>query len=699
MERDFRLGNWQVQPLRNQMAGPNGSVKLEPRITRLLVCLAERPGAIVSREELTEKVWEGSFVSDEVLTQSISELRKALGDDPKEPRFVQTVPRQGYRLIVPVEQGSRGRARRAAPAVAVGVVAAAVVAWLFSVMRDTEPAKPVRLAVQLPDGAAHFHPDIVISPDGSSVAFTAATDSGDRLFARSLDRLEATVLADGLDRSTRFYSGNIAFSPDGQWVAFPARGRLWKVSVRGGTPVPICDAIEVQGIDWGEDDQIVYGVAVSPSLLQRVPAGGGTPETLLASESREFYSSPRMLPGRGAVLFAIGQSIVDSSVAVLDLGTRKKKILVDGSVPRYVPTGHLMFAREDSVFAAPFDTRRLELTGPAFPVLDRGQIHFRGPTHEAALSVSAAGTLLYAPPIEAPERRLLVVDLASGAETPLDLRLPTPKSLNPRFPRFSPDGERLLIDDLRDIWIYDLEQGTSSVLPSDDSIDYRPIWTPDGDHVVFVSNRDSGADIFIQVADGTAPAKKMIDEMSTVPSVFSSDGRFFLYMAQGSGLWDIWMLEMNGDSGPQPFLNERHFEVTPYFSPDGRWVAYGSDETGDFEVYVRRFPDGTRKKTISRGGGTHPVWSPDGKRLLYWQHDQLMAATIHSTESEIVVGEPEVLLRGAPGPAGGNRTFDLHPDGETLLMYEEVSEPPPPRTHLVIVQNWLSELESLTESE
>ena len=421
-------------------------------------------------------------------------------------------------------------------------------------------------------------------------------------------------------------------SPDGASVGFVTAtgGLLQRVSVFGGPAVTICSLSGVLlggfGASWGADDTIIFGTR-QPGGLWRVSAGGGEPEELTtpnAELGEVNHHRPEILPGGRAVLFTIihAGSIENAQIAVLDLETGAQTVLVPGgSNPRYSPTGHIVYGVGSTLRAVGFDLDRLAVTTNALPVLDGVITKGSG---AANFSFSRDGTLVYVPGTgvtgSGPQRTLVWVD-REGREEPL--------ALDPggyERPRVSPDGTRVAVDvsgpEGRDVWTSDVARGTRSILTPDPAADERPLWTLDGERVVFQSDREGLSGLFWKAADGRGAVEPLLtveDAPQVVtPYDWSPDGNelIFHHLAPNTG-FDIGVLSMEGERPWQPLLNSAATETHPALSPDGRWLAYTSDETGQNEVYVERFPDLGNKEQISTGGGRAPVWSPDGSELFY----------------------------------------------------------------------------------
>ncbi len=580
-------------------------------------------------------------------------------------------------------------------AVAIAVVSTAVAIW--STTRAPEPtAWPVtRSTIMLPDGEAlamstiASSPSFAISPDGRYVAYVVNEDSP-RLYLRGIDTLKASPIEGGEGATTPF------FSPDSEWVGFAKDGKLLRSAVSGGAPLQISDLEGTpRGVDWG-GDSVVYGGEVSTGLF-RVPPAGGNPEavTSLHPERREkSHRFPQVLPGGNAALFTLATSTTkswdDASIAVASMKTGEYKVVLEGGVQaRYSPTGHLVYARGGSLYAVSFDLERLEVTGQPVPVVPGVMTDPAGGGAEFALAGN--GSLVFAPGLSRSANRRVVWIDRDGRVDPL---IETPRPFN--APRLSPDGRHLAVQVhacIDAIWLYEIARGTLTRWTFEwDNI--TPIWDPSGQEIAFAAARASAFNLYKQAVDGGAKAERLATSDHTqIPASWSPDGAVLAFdeyrVETGT---DIWMLSLSGDHGPEPFLEGRANEAWPAFSPNGRWVAYQSDETGEFEIYVRRFPGGGGVRQVSTGGGSYPVWNPNGKELFYRSGDKMMAVAVE-TEGNLVLGSPGVLFERRYRETLFS-TFAVTPDGRRFIdLDDSVAEPAP--THLVLVQNFGEELKRL----
>ena len=580
-----------------------------------------------------------------------------------------------------------------------GVIVCALTLALPALAQDP-PTQPVsRVIINLPQGQT-FWPDLSISPDGTQVAYIARTGSGTdslQLYVRRLNELESRPIP---GTAGAFHA---AFSPDGKWLAFGGLdGVLKKVLVSGGALQTLCDYSEITGggylgQSWTPNgDAIIFAGA---SGLGRVPAAGGTPEVVarVVETTKDFHAWPQVLPGGKQVLFTAGQES-GPSIAVRSLETGERRIVIErGSYARYVPTGHLVYAREDKLLAAPFDLDRLQLTGPPAVVL-AGVANYSEELGETPFSVSESGSLVYAPGTASVSQRTLVWVDRQGAVEPL--------AAHPRnygSPRLSPDGQRLAVQigegNNSDIWIYDIPRATLTRLTAE-GYNSGPLWTPDGKRVTFGSSTGGGPlNLFWKPADGSGTKEQLTESgRFQVPSSWSPDGQVLAFFERDpTAGWGIWVLPLK-ERSVRPFLQNKSGERGAVFSPDGRWLAYISNESGRREVYVQAYPAPGRKWQISTEGGNAPVWARSGKELFYRNGNKMMAVEI-TTQPTFRAGTPTLLFEGQYVQSGpGRADYDITPDGRRFLMVKEDKPREGPR-QINVVLNWFEELKRLVPIE
>jgi hypothetical protein len=540
-------------------------------------------------------------------------------------------------------------------------------------------------------------PAVAISRDGTKIAYLGASGHTTQLFLRLVDRLEPQPLPGSADATSPF------FSPDGQWVGFFADGKLKKVSVNGGEATTLCDAPINRSATWGPDSTITFAPTLFGGLM-RVSAAGGSPEILTAPDASKgelTYRWPEILLAGKAVLFVIGSaqdigSFSESKIAAIRLDTREKKILpIVGTYPRYSPSGHLLFERDGRVFAVPFDPHRLEVTGQPVPVLDGVKT---SPNSGAAdFAVSDTGSLVYLPEnaythdglIVWVDRKKQVKELAAPAR-------------HYGSPHISPDGERIAVaipsgSSGSDVWVYEIPHGTLTRLTFDEHSS-APLWSPDGKRVAFATTRPTGPAILMKPADGSGAEETLVlgESLILVPTSWSSDGKFLAYWTVGSATGrDIWITPIAGERKPQPFLQTKFNEMQARFSPDSRWIAYQSEESGRYEVYVQPFPGPGGKWQISTNGGTMPVWAQNGRELFYMRSGKLMSVGITS-QPTFSASTPQIVADYPPLLMGrlSNGAYDVSADGQRFLFVKANVENGPPE-EVRVVLNWTEELQHL----
>ena len=635
--------------------------------------------------------------------QAIGDVRLALGG-----AFETTVSTSSEPTVAPTLQVWQRPA-----AIAVTVLAALALGGLsvWTMMRpDVVPADLIRFTIVPPDTAllslqGGTRQTIAISPDGAHVVYRG----GAQLNLRPIDQLVGAPLRGG--------EGGIGpfVSPDGEWVGFttlPSYTTIEKVSIFGGPPVMVAESPNpILGASWGADDQIIFGTGGAG--LFRVSGGGGEPEeltTIDAGQGETSHRWPSIIPSREAVLFVIGAGSVltTGQLAVLDLATTEvMRLGLAGVSPHYVSTGHLVYAAEDgSMRAVPFDTASLEVTGNPVPLVEGVRVKASG---AADFGISDDGRLVYVLGAGGggSQRSLIWVDREGQEEL-------TAAPLQPyRTLSLSPDGTRAASafqdGGNADVWVSELARGTLTRVTTDEGLDANPLWSLDGSRVAFMSNRNGQLEVFWKSADGSGTAELLLTMEESVSSIYlydwSPDGTtLFLYATLPETGRDVGMVSIEGPGTWEPLIQTAAEEWAPTLSPDGRWLAYTSNETGRNEVYVLRFPELEDRRPISVGGGYRPTWSPDGRELLYLRSpagppDAAMRVTL-----DIEEGDPPSLIVGTPEPlfdwryfGGPNlRYYDISSDGQRFLVIgsgvsADVGVATP---QITVVLNWFEELKA-----
>ena len=568
-----------------------------------------------------------------------------------------------------------------------GVAITGVAVW------NLKPAalRPVtRTVINLPPGqqlaGLENGPAVALSPDGIDLAYVARQGGTQQLFLRALDGFEAKPIPGTEDAVNPF------FSPDSQWLGFFADGKLKKVSVSGGAVVSLTDSGNIYGASWGSQGVIAFTPSGSSSLQQVSDAGGARqPLTHVQSDLNQRW--PDWLPGGKAVLFG-GGAIGDPRVAVYSIATGERRNLIPGGTqPRYLPSGHLVYAQDGNLMAAPFDLKRLMVTGAAVPVVE-GVGHSLISGH-AQYSVSATGSLVYVNGASLSGQGKLVWVSRNGAEQAL--AAPARAYV---WPRISPDGRRIAVSIAEQniqIWQYDISRDTLARFTFEGNRNNNPTWTPDGKRIAYLSDKN----IFWQLADGSGGLEQLTtSEFTDVPMSWSPDGQLlaFIELNPSTGL-DISMLRLGDPSAgsghvrkAQLFLRTPFNESVPRFSPDGRWVAYISNESSRNEIYVQPYPGPGGKWQISTDGGTEPAWNPNGRELFYRSGDKMLAVDI-TTQPSFAAGKPRLLFQGPylPSPATSSN-YDVSLDGQRFLMVKPNEQEQTAPTQINVVLNWFEEL-------
>ena len=547
--------------------------------------------------------------------------------------------------------------------------------------KPPQPLQAMRLSAEIGVDASlftAFGTATILSPDGTRLALVASgTDQKRRIYVRSLDQLQATTLSGTENARDPF------FSPDGQWIGFFADGKLKKISVQGGAAVTLCNAVNDRGGSWGEDGTVVFTPEYA-AALSKVSSAEGTPQplTTLDKQAGEITQRwPQVLPGSKAVLFTSSTNLTnyeDADIVVYSMASGQRKTVQRGGFyGRYLSSGHLVYVHEGTLFAVPFDLKRLEVTGQPAPMLE-GVFATPG-TGGAQFSFSDTGNLVYITGHAGSQNVAVYWMDREGKLTPL---LDTPS--NYANPAFSPDGKRLalqIFDGKRnDIWIYEWERDALTRLTFGGENNSYPTWTPDGQRIVYSSREKGGAENLWWIrADGAGDAQRITEgKNSQFQTSWRPDGKVLSFTQQNPDTGnDILTLPIEGDekSGwkpgePKPFVNSAFDERDAAFSPDGRWLAYASNESGTYEVYVRPFPGPGGKWQISTGAGLSPKWSRNGKELFYRTADsKITVVTYTASGDSFHADKPQLWSPGQFTDLGqGNYNFDLHPDGKRFAV-------------------------------
>jgi len=567
------------------------------------------------------------------------------------------------------------------------LIASAIIVWGPWRKEAIAPHPLLRFSIDLPANAplgGTFNIGLAVSPDGKYLVYTARIPNTTQLYLHRMAQLASEPIHGTED------CYDPAFSPDGQWIACNnAQQKLVKVSIFGGAPEALClTKGQTRGIWWAANNTIFYGHI--SSCIYRVSASGGTPEAVTSLDSAAGESShrfPQLLPDGKTIIYTIKQNTItsfDEAVIVAQrLGTGERKILVrGGTYARYVPTGHLMYIHGSTIVAVPFDAERLEVKGPPVPIEEGGWMN-RG-SGQANIGFSTNGVLVFAPsgPRSFENIALTWMD-RHGHLSPL---LDTLRSYYSA--KLSPDGQKVAtaINAANDdIWVYQIARGVLTRLTFAGGNNDFAIWSPNGRYVVYTAEKGKSPNIFRKPWDGSGDDERLTKDVNAqVPISFTPDGKILSFEQNG----DIWMLSLDPsvERKSWPFIQSPANDAGGFFSSDGRWMAYTSNESGKNEVYVVAFPNREGKWQISNGGGAQPLWSRNGKELYYTNGSSLMVVEV-SAGSTFDFSVPRKLCEL---PASTSLQ-DISPDGQRFLAFESrLRQSALPRLEVVV--DWFEEV-------
>ena len=748
-----------LDPSSGELQKDGTSIRLPPQPFRLLQLLTERAGRVVTREEIRRFLWtDATFVDFEHgINFSINQIRAVLADNAEKPRYIETLPRRGYRFIAVVERlegalpaprivdpvkddfaidtatfqfpsmfvdtaaqseikpeapqperpsgavkrasGARENLKWAGWAVSaiLLVVAAVLGAGYLRRTRGLETALHFSLPLSTPIR------DVALSHDGHILAFIAprSKEGGITLWVHEVGGSDAHPLANTEGASYPFWS------PDDKFIAFFADGKLKKIAATGGPVQALCDAPIGRGGTWSRDGVMVFARDPGVALYRVSDAGGAV--TLVNGFEQQVATSmssrwPVFLPDGRHFLYTSVDFGADlrgeaSAIYVATLDSKEhRRLLTSNSNAAYTAPGYLLFLRNGSLMAQRFDADRLQLKGEAFAVAN--EVEYLSSVARAIFSVSDNGTLVYQGGSGATFSQLTWFD-REGKE--LNTLGAPARYANPHL---SPDGKRVAadIDDPEssntDIWLIEANHQGIYRFTFDPAQDETPLWSHDGKRILWLSDRGGKNGFYLKASNGSE-----IEKSSTVPvgvnlsfasapSDWSTDERFLLYTdLQEGDVLHLWVLPMSGDQRPYRYLPGPSADVEGQFSPDGHWVAYSSNESGRWEVYVAPFPGPGGKYQISTGGGQQPRWRRDGKELFFLSPDRKLMAVSVKTGPALVFGPPKALFESRehePITAEEFFTYDVSPDGQRFLInaIPEQEEIRP----VDILLNWSSQL-------
>jgi Tol biopolymer transport system component len=622
-----------------------------------------------------------------LLRRCLAKDRTARLSDASSARFEIDDAKIAVPALSPASAASTGRLWLAASLVLFLTALAMFVMFISQNGPAIDPAA-TRFTIQLPpdvEMSGSLTTPLALSRDGRRIAIVAGRDESNRqLWLRSLSQLEPVALR-GTEAAIAPF-----FSPDGRWLAYIDGGALKKVALDGGvgTPIPLTDIGGFfRGGAWSAGGTIVFSASGRTGLM-RVSDAGGVAQPL-TTPSGEVHSRPHFLPDGHSLLFNISAPNKPTQIASLDLNTGNTRVLLEGEDPRVSAQGYLAFRRGDVLWSSPFDMRRSAVLGEPSPIVDG----LRG----AAFDVADNGTMIYTPPRDTVDQRSLVWVDRLGAEHPTN----TPERAYV-YPRISPDGTQFALDirdQQNDIWIWHTTRRTMARLTFNPVLDRFPVWSPDARFIAYTTE---GSGISWQSADGSGAAECLVNSPArlqtfqgankAIPTSFSPDGSRLLFW--GNTTSDMHSLDITSKK-IAPLLETPFNERNPELSPDGRWLAYESNESGRFEIHVRPFTDLNKGKwQVSMGGGVQPLWSRNGRELFFRSPSGAVMRVVIDARTSFSPTEPTRLFDGPyflSSTAIIGRTYDVSPDGQRFLMIKE-NRRRDQNEYIIVIQNAFAEL-------
>ena len=639
--------------------------KVPPPLERIVRrCIEKKP------ERRFQSTSDLSFALEALSTPSGSRLETATAL----PAMTESLPARS-RLF--------GQARLAWMVAAALLLAALLLGALYF-SRPSPDTRALRLSFNPPPELA-FNDGIadsaVISPDGQKIAFTATSADGKiMLYVRALDSSEAKLLPGSENALEPFWS------PDSRSIAFGSNGKLKRSDLAGGGNAQVlCDAARLVGGTWNRDGVIIFGPDYRTTLSQ-VPAQGGEPKPAMVTpddKTDERQSSPYFLPDGHHFLFRRNTGDEPKGIWAGSLDSGEIKQVTANNSPFVYAPGWLIFVRNDALVAQAFDAARLTLSGEPIPIIT-GQKNEIGNTRR--FSVSDNGVLVWQGQWQR-DYQLVWFDREGRQTGTVDAPM---KVAVGQDPYLSPDGKRLVVKRDNNLWVIDLAKGTGLRITS--TFSQIPVWSPDGNRIAYSGN----GGITVKAANGSGDAEAIL-KGTNFPAAWSPDGRFIIFVHRGvKTRRDMWVLPMFGDKKEYLLLNSSFDEYNPQLSPNGRWLAYATDESGRYEIYVQSFSEngklGADKKLVSTTGGTFPVWRRDGSELFFVAGDgQLMSSTVKTAGPEFEFTTPKALFKARMLALGTNfHEVDVSPDGQRFLigtLIGETKAPPP-----TVILNWMAEV-------
>ncbi|PYL05706.1 MAG: hypothetical protein DME33_15800 [Verrucomicrobia bacterium] len=563
-----------------------------------------------------------------------------------------------------------------------------ILAFTYFRSAPTNEIQMTRFYVSPPEKTTLSGASDFISPDGRRVIFSAINKDGKRqLWIRSLDSLNAQPLP-GTDEGVQAF-----WSPDSRFIGFSAGGKLKKIEVSGGPATTLADAPAFRGGAWNRDGVIIFGPTINGPLYRITSAGG--PETAVttldATRNQTAHSWPHFLPDGHHFLY-LARSVLreKSAIYVGSLDSKDSKFLLNAdSTPAYALPGYLLFLRERTLMTQAFDAGKLQLTGEPFPIAE--QVGFNPGNGRAFFAVSDNGVLVYRDFVFT-DTQLMWFDRSGKQIAPVGT-VGQITSL-----ALSPDDKRVVVTRFdsqtgsTDLWLID--QARETRFTFDPANDANPAWAPDGKSIAFNSSRSGSIDLYVKPSSGGSEELLFKSSNPKGPHDWSVDGRFILYgESDPKTNIDLWVLPMFGDRKPIPFLQTAFIETQGRFSPDGKWIAYASNESGPFQVYVRPFPPSGSQWMVSTNGGNQPRWRRDGKELFYLGPDRkLMVVDVKEDANKFETSSPRALFEMRIGTfnQGAAAAYEVARDGQRFLVNTQIEESSP--SPLTVVMNWTAGL-------
>jgi eukaryotic-like serine/threonine-protein kinase len=703
------FGPFEVEVPAERLRKHGVRIRLSGQPFQILLILLAHPGEVITNEHLREQIWkEGTFVDFEHgLHAAVNKLRRALADSAENPRYIETVPGRGYRFIGALERAPLPFEATSSPApvdqrqrwmTAATVTLTLSILGFWAVLRFRQNAPDDRVVILQvnPSEGSEFTlgtqaSGLSLSPDGKTAAYVATDHGKASLWVRPLDSTTAHVLAGTEDAGLPFWS------PDSKSIAFSAQGKLRRVYLEGGTPQTICDIGPARGGAWTDDGQILVGGRNSG--LFQVPASGGqltSLTTLDASRGEMFHYWPQILPDGRFLYFVRSTKPENTGVYAASLAKPHQPVHLlatdtNALYARGNRKGYLLWLRGDTLVAQEFETAALKLSGVPRPVAD--PVVRMGVNGQMQVSASATGMLLYSSCI--PLRQFSWVDRKGKALATVG---------DPAFTAFfhlSPDGRRIVMargnPTGTDLWMLDVDRGIPSRFVSKPGMNVYPVWSPDGRTILFSSG--TPVNLFRKASSGATGDERLTQSPNFQFAMdWSRDGRYILYEEETApaSKRSLWILPVApGDSKPRPYLRTTFNEGMGQFSPDTRWVAFQSDESGRYEIYIDTFPEPRGKIRISTGGGVIPDWGADGRELFYVSADSmLMSAGLKTGANSIEPSAPHPLFPLLVTDTDVS-PYDAARDGQRFLVLEASRFAQP----LTVIVNWPALLNKAANSQ